>query len=144
MTKQEIFHNAIENNNILIVKALLQEKNAKPFMNVWAIEHAAGNGYVEIVKLLLNDKRINTSHHAISCASENGYIEIVKALLKDNRIDPTTSNNYSIKHANKNNHHSTVKLLWRDSRVKTTLLSTIPELYNKLSKEEVINKLKVF
>ena len=50
--------------------------------------------------------------------SSNGYIEIVKILLQDNRVDPSDRNNYAIQCAMENGHIEIVKLLLKDKRVK--------------------------
>ena len=62
---------------------------------------------VEVVKLLLQDPRVDPSYqnnYAIILASENGHVEVVKLLLQDPRVDPNDewynsfrSENYSHK-----------------------------------------------
>ena len=65
------------------------------------------NEYIEMVKLLLDDKRINpaagnnygnceftlTLCTAIQWAAENGQTEVVKHLLDDTRVDPAADDN---------------------------------------------------
>ena len=62
---------------------------------------AAENGHIEIVKLLLNDKRVNPAANmdqAIGSAAANGHIEIVKlTLLADKRVNPADNNNYALR-----------------------------------------------
>lgn len=55
------------------------------------LEYAARNGYVDDVKLLLNDGKVNPGakeNCAIKKASENGHSEIVRLLLRDIRTYP--------------------------------------------------------
>ena len=44
-------------------------------------------------------------------ASENGHLEIVKLLLKDKRVDPSARNNYAIQGASKGRYTEIVSLL---------------------------------
>ena len=91
-----------------------------------AIRLAAGNGRLEVVKILLKDPRVDPSdnnNHAIRYASANGlalqgglgsaeHVEVVKVLLadrqagracaNDSRVDPTACNNSAIGYASAN------------------------------------------
>jgi hypothetical protein len=85
-----------------------------------AIKWAASKGHIEIVKLLLADKRVDPSaeyNYAIIWASYNGYTEIVKLLLADDRVDPSANNNYAIRYTANKGHIEIVKLLLNDKRV---------------------------
>ena len=59
---------------------------------------ACDRGHIEIVKLLLNDNRVDVNKAnkygwtPFSTACEKGYIEIVKLLLNDQRIDINQTN----------------------------------------------------
>jgi ankyrin repeat protein len=56
-------------------------------------------GYINIVKLLLLDDRVDPGANdncAIRLASKNGHLEIVKLLLSDEQVDPSADNNYAI------------------------------------------------
>ena len=65
---------------------------------------ACGNGYIEIIKLLLNDQRVdinkasNDGWTPFYSACSNGHIEIIKLLLNDNRVDinKTENDNFTI------------------------------------------------
>ena len=51
---------------------------------------------IEVVKLLLTDKRVNPSannNFAIRWASRNGHTKVVKLLLADERVDPSANDN---------------------------------------------------
>ena len=81
---------------------------------------AVNKSHLEIVKLLLSDKRVDpcaNKNFAIRCASQIGHTEVVKLLLQDKRVDPSDVNNYAIRHASQNGHTEVVKLLLQDKRV---------------------------
>jgi hypothetical protein len=85
------------------------------------IMSASRSGHVQVVKLLLSDKRVDPSagdNRAIKNASINGHVEVVKVLLSDPRVDPSAGNNDAIRRASENGHVEVVKLLLNDSRVK--------------------------
>jgi hypothetical protein len=50
-------------------------------------------------------------------ASNYDFLEIVKLLLQDNRVDPSDFNNYAIKAAIENENLKIIELLLQDSRV---------------------------
>ena len=83
------FLDAIENNNLEVIKELL--KRVEPSAeNNEAIRWVSGNGHLKVVKELLKDKRVDPSadnNYAIREASYNGHLEVVKELLKDPRVD---------------------------------------------------------
>ena len=71
-------------------------------------------GHSEIVKLLLQDSRVNPgtcSNYALRVASELGHLEVVKILLLDSRVNPTAYANAAIKVASERGHSEIVKLL---------------------------------
>ena len=77
-------------------------------------------GNTEVVKLLLEDPRINPADDnnlAIGLASQNGYIEIVKLLLKDPRVDPSADEDYAIRMSSERGKTEVVRLLLKDDRV---------------------------
>ena len=97
--------------NLEVVKLLLADKRVNPAA---AIKVASRKGNVEIIKLLLEDGRANPSsgnNYAIRKASENGHVEVVKLLLADKRVNPTAYSNYAIRVASQNGYVKIVKLL---------------------------------
>ena len=151
MTKQEEFEEAIKNNKSAKIRLLLADPNVDPSFpigNGYAILDASENGYFEIVKLLLNDKRINPAigyNYAISGSSKNGHIEIVKLLLNDKRVDPSQGHSYTIRQAHANGHKNVVELLWKDNRVKNILKNDYIELYDEfIKKDNLIKNIKEF
>jgi len=84
----------------------------------FAFRLAAENGCTEIVKLLLDDPRVDpgaNDNYAIRMAGKIGCTEIVKLLLDDPRVDPCAQRNYAIRMATKKGHTEIVELLqaWR-------------------------------
>lgn len=88
---------AIMGNYIDMVKLLLKydptddtrSKIDPGGYNNWAIRWASSHGYKEIVKLLMNDKRVSPSDNnntAIINAYMNHYTEIVELLLTDKNV----------------------------------------------------------
>jgi hypothetical protein len=73
-----------------------------------------------VVKLLLNDERVNPSgynNYAIRYASENGHVDVVKLLLNDKRVDPGAQQQYALVSAARKGHMKVVKALLDDRRV---------------------------
>ena len=77
-------------------------------------------------------------------AIENNNINNVKLLLNDKRVDPSDDNNWAIKLASQNGHVDIVNLLWQDQRIKNSLENDDKELYNKLIKNDIKDKVKDF
>ena len=77
-------------------------------------------GKTDIVKLLLDDHRVNPSdqkNKLIIYAAQGGRIQIVKLLLADPRVNPIDENNRAIKEAVKLYQENTIKILLSDPRV---------------------------
>ena len=82
--------------------------------------HAARDGKIDIIKVLLKDKRVDPAarnNHAIAWAAENGHYDVVKFLMADKRVNPSDDNNYAIRKATQNGHYDIFKLLMEDERV---------------------------
>jgi ankyrin repeat protein len=56
------------------------------------IRLASENGDFEVIKLLLNDPRVDPSNGPMRWASRNEHFEVVKLLLNDPRVDPSDDN----------------------------------------------------
>lgn len=63
----------------------------------------------------------------LGSAARNGFYEIVKMLLEDGRIDPTKDQNYAVRVALHANHKQVVDLLLSDPRVREALGGKEPE-----------------
>ena len=77
-------------NNLDDIKELLDTGWDPSTDNNFAIRYSCDLGYIEVVKLLLQDKRVNPSdwdNWALKWSYTNGHMEILKILLQDSRID---------------------------------------------------------
>lgn len=95
-----IFNEAVVHNNTEMVKALLADERTDPNIaaeNLGTMRTpllcASSQGYVEAVKLLLGDSRVDTAWQdrrgcsALHWAAQNGNAQMVGLLLDDGRID---------------------------------------------------------
>jgi ankyrin repeat protein len=123
MTKQLDLKKAIKKNDIEAVILLLSNADLNPSYNDnEGIKIAAQYGYTEIVKLLLEDKRItnldkNSSGDPIGFACLHGHLEVVKLLINDPRNNPNNDNNIALHAAIDRGFSDIVELLLKDKRV---------------------------
>ncbi len=89
-------------------------------------------------------KTADYENDSIRYAAENGFFTIVKLLMEDKRVNPSASYNWSIKQAFENKHYDVVKYLWKLNEIKETLKENGKELYSQLISEDIKNKVKVF
>src|SRR5690349_22168865 len=86
----EAFLYAVFNNNYKTVKAMLDNGFSNPgYDDNIAISIASERGYVEIFKLLYNDKRVDPTgraNYAVYYAKTRGHREIYEILRKDKRV----------------------------------------------------------
>jgi hypothetical protein len=137
-------NNAVNNNSIEIVELLLEHSTFNALDNLLPLNIASTKGYVEIIKLFINDGRIITSssNYSLLNSVENGHFDIVEILLKSKNIDPTHNENHAIELALKNKEYDIVGLLWNDTRVRKTLSKDFPELNDLLSTYQIKKKIK--
>ena len=67
---------------------------------IYCARTASWWGQTEVVRLLLQDERVDASaksNHAIRVASAHGHVEVVKLLLSDTRVDPSDDSNYALR-----------------------------------------------
>lgn len=112
---------ASTNGHITIVKLLLSEDNIDLVFNENAlIKKVAGSKHLEILKLILEDKRFKTFFNRCGIeplvwASSNGYDAVVKLLLTDDEVQP-----YSIVQALdsacSHKHINTVKIILKSTK----------------------------
>ena len=115
----EMFRRACEKGDLGEVKTLL-EKGDPADNNNEAIRSAAYLGHTDMVKMLLQDNRVNPAdqnNYAIRWAANYGHTDTVKILVQDNRVNPADENNEAIKVAAEYGHTDTVKILLQDPRV---------------------------
>ena len=86
-----------------------------------AINRASICGYVDTIKLLLLDTRVDpTDSQALESACECCHTEAVKLLLQDGRCDPAAHRSYCLRYACD---ERIVRLLIEDGRVDSTVES---------------------
>ena len=61
-------------------------------------------------------RRCVGNNYAIRWASNNGHLEVVRLLLNDSRVNPSANNNEAIQRASKRGHFEIVELLRSDYR----------------------------
>ena len=118
---QQVFKDAIKENDIESVQRLLQDPRVDPaaeegFALVWA----GYKGNTEVARILLQDPRVDPSVRdslAFSYACEYGSIPIVQMLLQDPRVDPSAETQRPLKMACENGKTEVVQLLLQDPRV---------------------------
>jgi ankyrin repeat protein len=147
MTDNELFKNAISEQNIEKVKIFLKDENIDPSENEnHSIRIAIMVGSTEIVKLLLEGERIQFKNriNILYIAATQGHIDIVKLLLNDPRINPAMDNNLTTRHIVGYNQPEILELLWGNEKIKSTLQQDDYELYSELTKQDIKNKISEF
>ena len=88
------------------------------FGSDWAICAAAHVGRIDVVQMLIGDRRVDPAagNRAIILASTNGHVDVVKLLIKHVRVDPSTDDNAPIRRASEKGHAEVVQLLIADKR----------------------------
>jgi hypothetical protein len=84
------------------------------------------------------------SNFALRWSAEHGYIEIVKLLLNDFRIDPSYEFNYPIRTAYEYGQYEITKLLWKKEVVKESLKFHDEDLYIEITKKFTKEKIGNF
>lgn len=138
MDIQNKFYTFIKENDIENVKLLLKNKKIDVSAeDNWAIELASTSGHFDIVKLLLDDKRVDPTDNrnwTIQATYKKAYYDILDSVNKKN-FDIFSFNNEYV---------NIIKLLWRDERVKNSLKNDDDDLYDKLIKQDIIDKIEEF
>ena len=122
---------ATKQNNIKKVQEILRQKNIdvdfvdSNYYNWTSLHYACTNGFLEIVKLLLQDERVEVNKQDngytpfyIACA--NGKIEVVKYMMQDQRIDVNKQDNCNgtpFHAACQNSKIEVVKHMMQDQRI---------------------------
>src|SRR6185503_9095679 len=97
LDKCDEFNKACENGDIEQVEYLL--RFVDPSINNWPIRIASQKGHIDIVRLLLEDTRVDPSefdNQALYNACSYHHLKVVKLLLTDPRVDPSTQNNLAL------------------------------------------------
>ena len=137
--KDILFQYAIKVNNIKVVKELLKDGVDPSVNDNNAIDIALKKGYTDLVKVLLQDKRVKSTINKnifLQKVVENGNIEIVKLLLQDKNVNPGYNNNLAIQIAATCGHTKIVKLLLQNKRVDPSDFNNYA-LYAAIEKEHI-------
>lgn len=116
--KQPIY-SSYNTHNIEIVRLLLEIIDPSKDRNA-AIASAVRFNHIDIIKLLLNDFRVESTvkyGYLLKIACVYGHIDIVKFLSQGYRVNLSTTNNIAIKMASESGRIDTVKFLLDDKRV---------------------------
>jgi hypothetical protein len=139
---------AIKGGHIHITKLILDRTTLRGDENRSHSIHLASKlGHFDIVEFLLSKTYSNPSDKenlAIRNAAKNGHINIVKLLLNDSRVDPSDHYNLAILLAYDNNHENVIELLWNNEQVKNSLKEDEIDVYHKLIKFDIKNKVNNF
>jgi hypothetical protein len=139
----EAFVHACEYGNVNIVKMMLENPKLDPNSNPSnvGIAYAAGNGFVEIVELILDDDRYDPSidgYLALYEAARNFKFDIVDLLLNDSRFASNVSYDMLFHSVVKGKKGSAeiAKILLYDSRINPPIDPSIRnnELIKRVSK----------
>lgn len=113
----ELLYNWIIENKIFEIKLLLKNKTFN--INPRTFAMACRDGRLEIVKIMIQDSRVNPSddqNQSLIDACKQNQLEIVSLLLADGRADPNFENE-SLRSSIEYGHPQVVKLLLNDPRV---------------------------
>lgn len=84
---------AAKNNCINIIKDFLAYENVSLFDMRYGMENACSNGRLEMVKLFLDDKRLDLSNEEFFISAiQSGNINVIKLLIEDGRTKFDVSN----------------------------------------------------
>lgn len=115
--KGNVIQFASRGGHVDIVKFLLTYPYIDPTaQDNSAIRLAAEHGRAEVVRLLLQDERVDPTD-ALQYAVRQGHAAVVELLLRDNRVDPSIGNNKAFHEACERNYDKVVKLLLQDGRI---------------------------
>jgi ankyrin repeat protein len=146
MTKQDMFFNACNSNDLLLVKKLLIDPEVDPASHDSLIlRQTAEKGFNNIVKLLLEDGRVDPADddsNSLHWAAENGHTDVIKLLLEDGRVDPFTMDSYALRWAALSGHIEVVVMLLKNNTYPHKTIKKITEWANVYSNSQVLNTLR--
>jgi ankyrin repeat protein len=127
---QDMFNEAVEEDNIPLIRRLLDRPDVDPSVNdQYALGSACKHGNTELVRLLLADPRVDPRVNPfqdgntvfieapLTDACENGHTEVVRLLLADSRIDPSEDEQVALRSACAKGQTEIVRILLTDPRV---------------------------
>lgn len=144
---EDAFNYAIRNNNVKAVDILLNQKIISPSLFSYALSVVVDNGYAEILKLLLKDKRTQEHKTAFEYAFTRdvkilNHPEIVSILLDDKRANPYQGTGRFVKWAIEQGKTEILALLIKDGRYITSYVrDAILNGANKCENKEIVKLL---
>jgi hypothetical protein len=159
MTKYNIkltskYHDAIENEDINLVKELINNPNVDVNDTIFcSFETACSTGNREIISLLIENSRVdvfNGLHYGFTRLVDKNNLFFVEILMKNPLCIPSIKDNLCIEIAIDNDYHyednniEMIKLLSSDPEVNKHLKLNHLSLYQKLLAIKVESKLKLF
>lgn len=126
--EEELLYASLEGNLNHVKKMIHIEKVKPTYRKNTAIRNAVIGNNIEVVKFLLRYKNIERGieNDLIEAAARYGRLEIIKLLLKDGRFNTSGYLNSPIRFAEERGYDDIVYLLLNQ-----------PEVYSKLSEEEI-------
>ena len=132
---------AIEYNKLEILKLLIEYLQLTNLEGIFYT--VAEKGYLEIMSYLLTLPLLKHNlNRPFKRAAENGQFEMVKLLLQDKRVDPFDGAGDSIRWAARNKHRDIVILLLKDSRLKLDEVLEAAKGYNQTDVINFITQVK--
>jgi ankyrin repeat protein len=139
-----LLRNLLEEERSEILYILLKEHDISTFNNIVFID-SCYNGYTKIVKLLLQDKKIDpttSDNLAIIESCQNGHIDIIHLLLKNKNVNPAANKNLALIMAAQNGHFNVIEILLKDRRVNPSVDNNYPiNIAYELEHYKVVNLL---
>lgn len=104
-----------------LVRVLLNTKGLD--LPVWdhVVTHAACEGDVGMISLLLKDKRVHPGFYALGTAASQGHFKVVERLLKDDRVYATHNYNEALSIAVSQNYNKIARLILSQPGVNPTV-----------------------
>lgn len=138
LSDEDKFSKSCEFGITPIVKDLIDNGFDPSYMKNYGLRIASNNGHLDIVKLLLNDKRVDPSafnNCALIWSISNGHLDVVKELLKHKRVDPSDGNNCTLTISLERGYLDILKQILKDERVTSKLSKYQVEKYQKQIRE---------
>jgi hypothetical protein len=123
------FTQAVKDNDHVLVKNLINEGFDPSYNENWALLYSCHKGFVEILKVIINDPRINffcggkSNNSYLFFPIKHGRIDVVSILI--NFIDPSIDDNFALMTAVHHKKYDIVKLLIKDPRVTNQLKQSL-------------------
>jgi len=144
-----LFIHAIEIGYYVLVDYLLSNKvlDIDPSINEnKAIILASDKGHVQIVKRLMDDKRVNpgdVDNWAVVSALIKGYVDVAEILISDPRVKLSSYNNWAILRAAGDGHMKSVAfLMYHNKDIKKTDIMLAMQWAEKNKFSKIVTYLK--